>query len=521
MNLIKDQWIPVIRADGSQCNIAPWEIGAGENPVVEIMAPRPDFRGALYQFLIGLVQTAFAPEDDDEWEDQWNNHPSCKELKKAFYKFAEAFELVNENGPAFMQDYNLPDKAEESDIRALLIDAPGDNTIKKNLDHFVKRNSVSGLCDSCSATALFSLQTNAPAGGQGHRTGLRGGGPLTTLVIPNKANDTIWEVVWLNILTHDESRPAPKKIASDVFPWMDLTRESTNNKETFPEQVNELQLYWGMPRRIRLNKYIKMGTCDICGCTSRIWKNFRSINYGIKYSSTWQHTLSPYRRQEEKNGGISLIATKGKQGGFVYPDWLSLALVNDPTKAQTAKVIKSFVEKKKWLISNNRYRIWCSGYDMDNMKARCWYDQTMPIILVPADKQVLFIDDIQKMVAAADTAANLLQNQVKAAWFKRPKDAKGDTSFIRASFWEDTETTFYTLAYKIRDAIVTGAATVPILENWRKIIIDSAERLFDRFALQDTDEVKNMKRIAEASKALSNIIRSPKTKSIQALREVV
>ncbi|MBA7556496.1 hypothetical protein ES705_49205 [subsurface metagenome] len=205
----------------------------------------------------------------------------------------------------------------------------------------------------------------------------------------------------------------------------------------------------------------------------------------------------------------------------MYPDWLSLALVNDPTKAQTAKVIQSFVEKKKWLISNNRYRIWCSGYDMDNMKARCWYDQTMPIILVPADKRVLFIDDIQKMVAAADTAANILQNQVKAAWFKRPKDAKGDTSFIRASFWEYTETIFYTIAYNIRDAIVTGATTVPILENWCKVIKDSAEHLFDRFALQDTDEVKNMKRIAEASKALSNILRSPKTKSIQALKEVV
>jgi hypothetical protein len=29
---------------------------------------------------------------------------------------------------------------------------------------------------------LFSLQLNAPSGGKGYRTGLRGGGPLTTLI---------------------------------------------------------------------------------------------------------------------------------------------------------------------------------------------------------------------------------------------------------------------------------------------------------------------------------------------------
>ncbi|MBD3419099.1 MAG: type I-E CRISPR-associated protein Cse1/CasA, partial [Chitinivibrionales bacterium] len=79
MNLINDKWIPAKRADGTMQEIAPWQIGYDENPVIDILAPRPDFRGALFQFLIGLVQTAFMPEDDDEWEERWHDIPKCEE----------------------------------------------------------------------------------------------------------------------------------------------------------------------------------------------------------------------------------------------------------------------------------------------------------------------------------------------------------------------------------------------------------------------------------------------------------
>jgi CRISPR system Cascade subunit CasA len=67
MNLITDQWMPVIRQNGQADTIAPWQIAEADNPVVEINAPRPDFQGALYQLLIGLLQTCFAPEDEDKW----------------------------------------------------------------------------------------------------------------------------------------------------------------------------------------------------------------------------------------------------------------------------------------------------------------------------------------------------------------------------------------------------------------------------------------------------------------------
>ena len=87
--------------------VAPWQIAEKSDPIIELNAPRPDFQGALYQFLIGLLQTCYAPIDHDEWLEYWERQPEEEKLEKVFLAMAPAFELFNESGPAFMQDGNL------------------------------------------------------------------------------------------------------------------------------------------------------------------------------------------------------------------------------------------------------------------------------------------------------------------------------------------------------------------------------------------------------------------------------
>ena len=224
MNLITDPWIPVIRKDSTPDTIMPWQIAEVENPVIEINAPRPDFHGALYQFLIVLLQTCFAPEDEDEWEEYWKRFPLPDELRDAFGKVEDAFKLDNPDGPAFMQDYDLPD-GEPKKIAELLIEAPGGKTLKDNLDHFIKRDQINCLCSACTAAALFTLQTNAPSGGSGHRVGLRGGGPLTTLIMSATTDDSLWKKFWLNVLNQEEIA-GTEPMESSVMPWLGTTRLS-------------------------------------------------------------------------------------------------------------------------------------------------------------------------------------------------------------------------------------------------------------------------------------------------------
>nr|WP_236673967.1 type I-E CRISPR-associated protein Cse1/CasA [Ralstonia syzygii] len=74
MNLLITPWLTVLRQDGSEDIIAANAI-TSDNPPVDLLAVRPDFRGALYQFLIGLLQTAYAPADQDEWRERWHQPP--------------------------------------------------------------------------------------------------------------------------------------------------------------------------------------------------------------------------------------------------------------------------------------------------------------------------------------------------------------------------------------------------------------------------------------------------------------
>ena len=77
MNLINDPWISVRRKNGVQDWIAPWQIG--EQDIVALEARRPDFNGALIQFLIGLVQSTTPMNSHAEWQ-QWYDAPPSGEV---------------------------------------------------------------------------------------------------------------------------------------------------------------------------------------------------------------------------------------------------------------------------------------------------------------------------------------------------------------------------------------------------------------------------------------------------------
>ena len=95
-NLLHEPWIPVQRKNGDTPEyISPHQMTAGltAGPVTAVAAPRPDFNGALLQFLIGLVQTACPPENESAWQEKFWHPPSSEELKAAFLRYADAFYL--------------------------------------------------------------------------------------------------------------------------------------------------------------------------------------------------------------------------------------------------------------------------------------------------------------------------------------------------------------------------------------------------------------------------------------------
>ena len=520
MNLINDPWIPVIRENRKREKIAPWQIAETHNPVVEIAAPRPDFQGGLYQFLIGLLQSTFTLENTNDWLNYFSTPPPLNEVQEKFDKVATAFELyAPDSMPAFLQDYSFakPAKGSGKPISYLLIDAPTEKTCKDNCDHFVKRDAVTGMCESCTATALFTLQTNAPSGGRGHRVGLRGGGPLTTLLVPEDDNASLWRKLWLNVLFDDNDfNSGVSSVSENVFPWMGPTRLSDKSGcATLREDVHPLQMYWGMPRRLRLEPSESFGVCSLCGDHGhRLFSSYRTEARGINYEGPWRHPLTPYREDPEKN--TPPVSLKGQRGGLGYRHWLGLAF-EDPEKHQTAaRIVQSYTQDLASLLREQDVltNIWCFGYDMDNMKARCWYEQRMPTIFIDNDEggRVLFFHFTNELIAAADATVKLLRQQVKAAWFSRPADAKGDTSMIAASFWNATEEDFYRQLRQLAEPIRETPIMPPeVAREWLNIVTSHARELFDSWVLEGNAEDMNMKRIIRARRDMYRKLKSHKS----------
>jgi len=499
-NLMEERWIPIRRKSGREEQIAPWEITDfhESDPVISLNAPRPDFNGVLIQFLIGLVQTAAPPEDEDEWENLFDKPPSPHDLEKSFEAVKHSFNLGG-NGGRFMQDFDEI-KATPQNISGLLIDSPGENTLKNNADHFIKRGNIECMCQSCAATALFALQTNAPKGGAGHRVSLRGGGPLTTLVVNvGEGTNSLWRTVWLNIVEKDEFLrtccDSKKKDASDIFPWMAKTRtsEKRTGRDTTPEDINPAQMFWGIPRRIRLNIIdVKPGMCDICGNFSKVIINtYRTKNHGVNYTGPFLHPLSPHSRQDNVPFPVHV-----KPGGVSYRHWLGLVQEDKKNNREPALVVHKFHNRQR---NDQLFRIWAFGYDIaKNNKARCWYESTMPLLPLSKEIREEYEDNVANMVMAASEVVKNLRSCVKAAWFKRTKDKKGDMGFIDTRFWQNTEEDFYDALHNLKISLEKGNECGLIRQDWHKRICQSSLSLFDEVAWNGPIEDADPKRVVLA-----------------------
>lgn len=504
LNLINERFIPIRRKSGHREKIAPWLLTDRHktDPIVSLDTPRADFNGALAQFLIGLLQTAATPGESTQidWV-QWLIEPPAPErLGALFAPYTEYFELGG-GGPRFLQDFE-PLSDTPKPIAALLIETPGANTLKQNADHFVKRGGIDGLCPACAATALFTLQANAPAGGAGYRTSLRGGGPLTTLVMLDpKAEEleaTLWRDLWLNVLPQDRVRQLTGNLKltepQAIFPWLGPTRTSAKGEQdTLPEHAHPLQMYWGMPRRIHLDlESTTEGECDICAAKGvSLITRFVTKNYGINYSGAWEHPLSPHYL-DKKSGAP--MPSHAQPGGFSYRHWSAWVARSD--SRLPARVVTHFDAGKP---TDSQLRIWAFGYDMDNMKARAWYETIVPLYLMPSgDQRERFIKQVDNLIEAGVQAAIYVQGAVKEAWFRRPGDARGDTTFLREAFFDRTEGDFYVLLRSIHEAASEAKDDTALRERWLDILRKQAETLFQERAENGALDEGDLARIARA-----------------------
>lgn len=478
-NLLDERWIPVRRASGACESIAPHELVDAHDPPVHLASPRPDFDAALAQFLIGLVQTCAAPVDLRAWRAGMRAPPAPADLAAAFAPVREAFHLLG-SGPRFLQDFELGDAgdAKSKAVEQLLLDAPGEQTLEQNTNIFVRGNRGAALSLPMAATALLCLQLNALAGGSGIRTSLRGGGPLTTLVLGR----TLWETVWLNVQARtgwEYPEPANAELVL-IFPWLAPCRTSEpGGKETFLADVHPLQMFWGTPRRVRLVADSTGGTCALTGAVSRcVVRQYNTKNLGVNYCGAFEHPLTPYRARKP---GEFPLSVKGGASAVTFMEWPSLVLGGGGV--QSAKCIQAFFhDHRDEALDRAPIRLWITGYEVEKASVLRWTDAVTPIPRIDPEH----VEDLRhltrKVVDATREAENWLRGAVREAISHDPKHFNGDLHWVDAGFEARLEAAFFVTLHRLCAGLAEGGATDAELEGWLLTISNAAYDTFDQCA---------------------------------------
>lgn len=501
-DLLTRAWIPVALRSGRREFVRPSDIAQlidGEE-IVRVATGRADCDVTLTEHLIGLLAVTMDRTSRRDWHKRYLAPPAGPELMASFEPLEPALWLDGP-GPRFFQDREDLD-GEQNSVASLLIDAPGANTVAQNADLFVKRGRTACLSRAGAAIALLTLQTGAPSGGAGHRTSLRGGGPLTTIVLPGAAGaaePTLWQRLWTNV-------PDGFKVDSGafdrVFPWLSATRTSdpkNHGRPTMPEEhADPAQAFFGMPRRIRLN--FEPNTdgrpCDLLGIVDDvIVTGYVTRPWGTNYVAWGKgHPLSPYYKSKQTNEFLPLHLQSSQVG---YRQYLGLVL-QEGSDRLPARAVTDFRDRAAQLASSDpdahRYhRLLVAGYAMDNMKPLDFGEALMPLVITgdaACDNEVSA--GVKRLVTAAEIVVSLLVGAVKLSLYGEGRDVKWDSAPLTATrdrFWSDTEQDFYAelrdLADRLflsRDRLDDGKDQIgrESSERWRRALQKATLAIFDR-----------------------------------------
>ena len=534
-NLINAAWLPARRRSGAVESIQPWRVtdGIAEDPFVAFAWPRPDFNGAAHEFLIGLLSTAAAPEDDEAWEDWWQIPPAPDVLRERFLTVAHAFDLDGP-GPRFLQDLEQfeisDDTGKTMSVASLLIETPGKQTLDNNADLFVKRDAAPMFCRATSAMALYTLSAYAPrgiaTGGRGHRQSLRKAGPLTTLIVARHRGHghTLWGRLWPNVETKEQinnrsTEIFPRTDAGQVFPWLSGTRTSTGGRETTPSDVHPLHVYWGMPRRIRLVYEDSQGEpCTLSGgVDTRVVRGFHIKPYGTNYSDGFEHPLTPYYRK--KTNEPTLTPVSPDPSGLSYRHWPGQVIQSGDQLNRPAQVIRHWLESRR--DADPRPQLLAFGYFgavKTEWKSRSWIEGEMPLwILDDAEARLHLEEYVNRAVKGTETVMQLLTCAVRKVLYDpasgdkpsqpRRQVVQSALDNITARFYRETEPAFYSA---VTDAVASIQAspdvddpTLQTREYWATVVAKAALRLFDEYTPADGLEDRDMHRHVKARSTLT------------------
>ncbi len=445
---------------------------------------RGDLNIASYELAIGLLALIHRPAEPEEWRAIWAGCGDA-DVQARIAELAPAFSLFGDgegNGPRFCQDFE-PLAGEPNAVEALFIDTPGANGQKKNTDLMTHRGRFPALGLRTAAMALYALQQFAPPGGAGIRTGMRGGGPMTTLVLLRAQDETdapLFRTLIANLPLVCADEWLEDEALDRALPWLTPTRTSEGKDaptiSAADPAVHRLQAFFGMPRRIRLVAGGE-GRCPVSGEIEPLVSGFVQRPSGMNYG-VWRHPLTPYRQSKDD----APYSVKPKPGRFGYRDWVGITVgrAEVADKAFPAEAVKA-VEARGAAHRQYRPSLLAAGWAMNNMEAERFLEVLQPVHLVsddPARAEELR-QTAQRHADAADAVARLLRGALNDALFDGQAKSTDSGVFTEATeaLYEQTENRFHAGLERIAHADAESAPEAARL--WLVVLRRSAIALYD------------------------------------------
>src|SRR5262249_2449629 len=141
----------------------------------------------------------------------------------------------NPRGTKASHEYGDDDDRGAEPIASLLPDAPTENVVKKDLDFFVKRDTVGAIGAGPILPGLYAHMVLFPPSGGGY-FGLPHRIDSLKFAV---TDDTLWRSIAVNLLDRQQGAmsagPWPAPCDLTVFPWLDPSLAALSLKRGHPE----------------------------------------------------------------------------------------------------------------------------------------------------------------------------------------------------------------------------------------------------------------------------------------------
>jgi CRISPR type I-E-associated protein CasA/Cse1 len=499
-NALTDEWLPLLRADGTTVWASPVEILCGEKDGVDLDYPRDDFRIYARLLLSALVQALFPAKTKAELIQRLDQPLLRKDVEARIKPVLGDFDLF---GPTpFLQITAPPNEPKERGAATFVF--PKEDLFRSRvpLDADCYQALPAQISIAVALVMLFIEQTYGGGAGRGYGAGPAGQPGALTLVDPGSVRGA----AWANSLTLETIKQ--KYAADSGRPWSNEKRAASPRAS-----IGIVGGLFFQPRSIWLVP-AGQGECSFSGRHGPLVKRspFLPKSELTKRSKKgsedlWQHPCAPLAVNSQGIAAIRLSADR--------PAWTGLAQLLSPLSK--AKVKKEHPREgpapvlQQWKTLQTkakRPRLLVLDFDRDKANVKRRFFEAFPL----TDHLLGKPDVVDRMRALVDDARDVRFFLVKALTRAHDDRRQGGLALADAetSFWTASEAPFLDWLTAVTAVETWNDEADARVEHARQTMQTALRRaaltLFNAHVSLSEFDPRKQARVAKARRALTNAL---------------